>query len=179
MKKIAFLSLFAVFAFIVLSSFVKLNNHTENNLGKNQDFKNWLSAVTSLKTKVEKTNSKTSFTGFINKTNSNLENENLAKALGFHSNNELVKSFKQMNNYLNNFVKATPELTPDKSKVVFREALQQNLQDVPDCFDVWSLTIWNCWSTFMDQENQDEMGYNACLNRAYLNYIICTNLPIE
>ncbi len=48
------MSLIAVFAFIVLSSFVKLNSQPKNNLGKNQDFKNWLSAVTILKAKVEK-----------------------------------------------------------------------------------------------------------------------------
>ena len=182
MKKIALLSIIAVFAFIVLSSFVKLNNQPENNLGKNQDFKNWVSGMTNLKANLEKTNTKTAFIGFLKKTNTTLQNENLAKALGYKNGEELNSNYVQLNSYVISFIKATPELATDKAQNIFNEALKENLQDVPNCFDEWSLAVWNCDSRYPSSNHDDPnvlFAWNNCMNMAYYAFIACSNLPIE
>ncbi len=174
MKKIALLSIIAVFACIVLSSFVKLNNKTENNLGKNQDFKNWFTAVKSLKDKVENSNSKTEFLGFINKTNTTLQNENLVKALGLKSEQEIVAILNKINLYKTNVVKATPELLTGKGGEIIHQALQENMQVVPPtCWETYTIRSMNCFSLYYEIADQI-----ACELAAWEALINCVDPPI-
>lgn len=174
MKKIALMSLIAVFAFIVLSSFVKLNSHIGNELGKNQDFKNWLSAVTILKAKVEKTNSKTTFTGFINKTNTTLQNENLVKAMGLKSEQEIVAILNKINFYKTNVVKATPELLTAKGAEIIHQALQENMQVVPPtCWEKYTLASMNCFSLYTEIWERE-----VCEAAAWNALMSCVDPPI-
>lgn len=176
MKKIALMSIIAVFAFIVLSSFVKLNKQPEYNLGKNQDFKNWVSAMTKLKANLEKTNTKTAFVNYLERKNTIVENKILATKLGYENEAALTLAFNQINSYRNNFIKATPELQTNEGQKIFKEALKE----VPACDDAYLLATYNCFTLYVYEREIPLFDlFDMCQHIAMLNYLNCVIAPIE
>lgn len=167
MKKIAFMSLIAVFAMVVLSSYVRLTNHTENKLGKNQDFKNWVSGVNNLKANIEKTNTKVAFMGFLKGTNTALQNENLYRNLGFSNSEAINTTMKKLNFYKKNFIKSMPQLLTADASSIIHQALQENMLEVPNCWDVYTIRSMNCFSgssSPAEEQACEEAAWNALLN---------------
>ncbi|RZL50489.1 MAG: hypothetical protein EOP00_04040 [Pedobacter sp.] len=166
MKKLILLSFVAVLAIVALSSFVRLNNTTENKLAKNKDFINWVTGMTNLKAQIEKSNTKTAFIKYLERKTSSAENKILANKLGYANEAELTTAFKQINIYKNSFIKATPELQINGQKLI-KEALQEALQEVPNCWERYTIASMNCFSgTSSPAEEQacEEAAWNVLLN---------------
>lgn len=172
MKKIVLLSFVAVLAIVAFSSFVRLNNTPENKLAKNKDFINWVTGMTNLKAQIEKSNTKTAFIKYLERKNSIAENKILANKMGYASELELTTAFNQINTHRNNFIKATPELQTNGEQVI-KEALQESLQEVPTCWERYTIASMNCFSgnsTIPEQE--------ACEARAQAILLTCVDPPV-
>ncbi len=180
MKKIALMSLIAVFAFIVLSSFIRLTNeyNEPNPLAGNKDFKNWAVGMTNLKSSIVRSNTQDEFAKFLKRTNTIVENEALAKKLGYKNSSALVLAFARINESRNSFIKATSALQTAQRKEIVKEALRE---EVPTCFDLYLLAEYNCWDLWVEpyQPNPNWDSYDWCIHIATLNYIWCMNTPPE
>lgn len=174
MKKLVLLSFVAILAIVTLSSFVRLNNQPENKLAKNKDFINWFIAIKSLKIKVENSHSKMEFIGFLNKTNTALQNEKLVKAMDLKSEQEIVTILNKINFYKTNFVKATPELLTAKGAEIIQQALQENMQVVPPtCWETYTIRSMNCLSLYTEIWERE-----VCEAAAWNALMSCVDPPI-
>ena len=177
MKKIGLYTLIAAFAIVVLSSFVRLTHQLESKLARNQDFQKWTSGMISLKSTINKTHSQEAFTKFLTRTNTAIENDALAKNLGYQNASGLTAAFDKINTFRNNFIKATPELQTSQAEKLYTAALETV---VPTCQDVYDLAQIHCFNLYLTGDTPDYNAYDQCVNTATIAYIHCMiDPPVE
>ena len=123
--------------------------------------------MTTLKNQIEKTNTKNSFIGFLKSKNSIVENIALATKLGYSNEKDLSSALDQINKYKQSFIKATPELKTDNGQTILKNALEQNMNEVPSCWEVYTIRSMNCFSGSTSPPEEaacEAAAWNALLN---------------